>query len=694
MKFKNILLLAGMVTMGLASCSKNNENYEPAKKESTAMVYFDKALGTTFDITNITSIEIPVYRVETSSAATVALDVTADPAFSVPTSVTFDSGKDAASVIMTWDASQLVDGKQYSISIAVKDQGTAYGNSTYTCTCSKQSPWTKFAKGHITEVCWSEDYDATLYYQTTDYTDILYCMIKDAWWQLDDGGSPVKAVGNYYFHWDTKTNNLYVPLQSIGMTYSGADICVSSAAEFYNGYKSYGYVVPSAEYFAWAPTFHAKNGFTQPYYDGNGGFYLGDWMYAANNGKPTGSGHQFGGLPDYFIAEGFVRTTDYNDADHIGSSAPAYTGHVSSMFFASDEVTPLQFESGLRYTEPKDSTVTTTTYYLTDYFAENYCLAFTAPVKIVEGSKIANVANDQFTGLTAFGNKIYVSVKGGNIQLKQNETAYPIFNIQMNVFCKDDEGNVTYDFGTKTEVFSADGILKDNYTLDDVVEAKVADFTGTWTIASYDHYYEKDYTYDIKITDAGITEGTQYFNIVNLTGMKDYYGDDLDDTVQGYFYKGVMLLPAQVMYGKFNYQGTPYDLQLYVYDPDSGKYYSKYDVLFGICYDGALACVNRYDGANLSGLGFVMPGMGSGSSLLTTISNIRSISEASSVVAKRAEYVTVDTTPVNGMPISGSHISIRRADDNTAEKSFSLSPIKKNSSKTVTTFEASGSIIQ
>jgi len=666
---KYFIALAGILTFGLVSCTNSDyAPYEPAQKESGAQVYFSTELPASYNLKNYEkgSFQFDINRVDASSDASIGLTVEADPAFTVAKSVTFAAGETSASVKVSWDDAKVVEATDYTIKVSVNDQTTAYGNSVYSFTVSKPASWIKWKKVHVKEGWWGEEEDEYMYYQ--DLGDgIRKCKIENCF-DTNGGADPTDIV----FTWNTENNTLDVEKQYMGWEYQAG-----SPVYFYDWYAYFttdgGY---TPEQLGDRDNFYLKNGDAYPrgYYDGNGGFYFNMNYYVPGLG---------GWTPDPFdlvaIAEGFVRTTDYNDDSHYGSSAPLFTGMAQSKFFSSTE-DAVEFESFLRYTEPEDEKAETTTYYLGEYFTAENCLAFTAPVKydadgnliFEDGAAITDVENDQPTGIQIFGNNIWVSVKGGSVSVPVD--GYPTFTVTLKVYCKDADGNKTYDFGTVDEVFAADGILKDGYTLDDVVGGYLEDYLGKWQIYSFDYFDQTEYTYNVNISDAGDSK----VKIQNLTGFSSVF----DDTVEATWNQGALFLYAQTLAG--TYEESP--IEMYLFDPDSEKIYQSHSncVIGGICSDGALAFVNRYSGVNISGFAFYRTNFGS---YATIISNVYGFNSGSSAPKYRSEYVTVDAPSIGKALGNASHISMKRPDavKKSAEKVFSLSPVEGNTRSTLET---------
>lgn len=322
--FKYILAFAA-VSFAANACVEE-EPFQPGESEEAGCygVYFpaQAASGShTYDPTMEKSITINVARKNTDGAINVPFEIITDSDVfeCADKTVSFEDGQTESSVIISFP--KIETGKECSFSIQITDpQYASKYNATYaSLDCSVLCvEWKKFygpeatdatSEGHIYEIAWEEDYPANMYYYETSYPNIRFCYIENAW-RTDEKNY------DYTFYWDTKTNNLYVPNQYIGVTTASGSIYTGAACDFYNGYNGWGVVCPGEEYFSWAPAWISKNDFLQPHYDGNGNFYLADWLYLCDAaGVPTGRGYQFGGDTyadsDLFMAAGFNRK-DYS----------------------------------------------------------------------------------------------------------------------------------------------------------------------------------------------------------------------------------------------------------------------------------------------------------------------------------------------------------------------------------------------
>ncbi|MCQ2140157.1 MAG: hypothetical protein MJZ09_07275 [Bacteroidales bacterium] len=627
MKSIKYIALSALLALGFVSCSEKPVEYKPAEAVGNSEVYFPTGQAKYFNLKEVNAIEVTISRADKEGAISVPVTMTAsNPAFTAPSSVSFAAGQASTTLTVSVDMSQVKEAVEETVTLKISDQVTPYGDDTFTFTASLPVSWNLLGKGTFTMDWWGEERVVNLYYQDLDeFPGMRYCYVDKGW-------GPDAGDNNYYFYWDTKTNACYVPMQYSGYTTSAGKECwYSDAASFYNAYNAWGMECPSTEYFEWANNWDIAKGFNAPHYDGNGGFYLGDWFYIVDGGVPTGSGWQFGGNQDVFVLDGFVRTVDYNDENHFGAAKALWDGTVSSMVFSNDGVEPLDFESTLYYDAEYELDEETTemeiTYYLKDYFAEGYNLAFTsqAPELLEEGTAITDVENAQFTGIHIFGYPVYANVKKGSVSCPA-DSDFPVFSIVLSVYTQDEEGNKVHDFGTLTDVFTAEAEAKTGYTITDIYGGYFEDYLGVWDCFSFDLSDGKLYEYNILIEDAKATtaEGNPLVTIKNLSGLANYF----NDTVYAQYYDYCIEVAPQDINGQ--YQGQ--DLSLKTVDVAAGKVYSVEQayVLGGICKDGALAFVTPYSNINLNGFGWY-----AGTSALAYVYDVYAFGPATSSMAKQ-----------------------------------------------------------
>ena len=646
------LAIAGAMVFGLVACEKKAPEYEPAPAAGTAEVFFAPTLPASYNLKgNNGKFTIEVNRVQTVSGLTVGLSSDAPAQFSVPSSVSFDAGSKTANVDITFDPAALEEEVSYAFKLSLTDETTPYGSAEYSFVASIPAAWQVFGTGTLTEAAWwnEEEPGKTLLYQ--ELSDELWiCKIEGCFGMETIAAGNPYDVQDYIFYWNKKTDRIYIPVHTMGYVPSNYGVPVFYADEpaFYNMYwaqrNGAGYGAgnfgPGAgqeegtpEWFEFCDAF--RDNYPEDYYptyDGNGGFNLADQYIVGHPGTSDYLGRYASGEPwDYFIADGFVRTIDYNGEKYFGESKALYEGYMESVLFASSDE-PAQFEQSLRYdTSYQDDAEydeegnfdaeanegLTTTYYLPDYFAAGQCLAFTAPVPelLKDGDEITDVENYQATGTQFMGHKLYVNVKKGSVSFEE-DSEFPVFDIILTVYSmveEDDALVADMSFGTAEEKFYALEYGKDNYTLDDISGANLSSYLGTWNMFSTDFSDGGVYGYETTVEYAGQDEedGTYYVKISNLSGSDGSFGlvDELYAEWDTDY--GLLWLYGQDFENPITYNESEYTIGMYPWDPDTDKRYGQGNCLIGgLTADGVLAFVNLYDGVNLSGICYYIDGLG------------------------------------------------------------------------------------
>ena len=152
--FKYSLALLTVV-LGFASCdSEKDANYEPAAA-SGSQVYFSNETPATVNITkDATSFSIPVLRVNTAGALSVAITATDESGiFTIPSSVSFKDGESEAALTIGYDPTKLEYDDYKTIALSINDEQlkTLYGMSAITFNVGIKSPWVSLGKGAITD---------------------------------------------------------------------------------------------------------------------------------------------------------------------------------------------------------------------------------------------------------------------------------------------------------------------------------------------------------------------------------------------------------------------------------------------------------------------------------------------------------------------------------------------------------------
>lgn len=596
---------------GVAACVEKAPAYEPAAPTATDEVYFPQGQPSNVDLKLAGgTITVNVSRIKTTSAADIALNVTADKIFNVPSSVSFAAGESKTSITITYDVADLTDDATYPFALELTDQTSDYGISSYSFNGIVPASWIKWNKGHMTEGWWGEEEDETLYYQDLG-NDVWYCYISNC---FDTMGDAVPT--NYYFYWDKKTNYLNIPMQYMGYTNS-------------NGYKVY-FGDPEAFYrdvYEYDDELLIKNGYEgvadyayqsdpRPYYDGNGGFYFYVWYFFSKEDK-KGSGYDFGDSFDMFVADGFVRTVDYNTAyDYKG----AYTVDVVAESLNGEE-----FQTGLFKTE-KDSTV----FYVGNYFAEGSGLAFIVPEdqydeelgRTADGAEIVAGENEQYTGVDLWGKELVVNIGKKSKVIWPADEEFPVFSVNVTAslysYELDEEGErcnyeKAFDLGTFNDVITAVDVYSKWFTADELYGIKKEYYVGDFVVSADDYFNGGRVQWNMSIEDAG--EDADGVSWLAFKGFAPYNTSLIPTNVlMVEWYNGYLYFPTTQFEGDLTYQGGNYPLYAYPMNTEVGNYYRESYLLFGYYYDDESECIVAvdypYNDDPVNGVFFYADGLG------------------------------------------------------------------------------------
>lgn len=310
MKYTKLYLsLLAAFAFAAVSCDKTEvPEYEPAPGISSEQVFFPASVGDQIKIADgETSFTVPVQR-GTANLEAIDVEISASGEgveyFTIPGVVSFASQAKTANLVVTvTDVEALGKNNFYEITLSIADDSltTPYGHSSITFTAGIELPWIKFDSGIYYNWFNDEEYERTMEYQQISETMRL-CRVQDYW---DDEDDPLEI----FWYWDTNTNYCFVLPIILGAYDGSTNVVLSDMASFYtkyNGWESQIGTIGSTEWFAWAGPWMASRD-DVPYYDGNGTFYLADWIYfaGAEDGIPTGRGYQFGGDGEWFKGKSF-----------------------------------------------------------------------------------------------------------------------------------------------------------------------------------------------------------------------------------------------------------------------------------------------------------------------------------------------------------------------------------------------------
>ena len=157
--------LVALIGLTMTSCV-NKYDYDAATA-SGEQVYFDNSTSKVALSKDATSFTVPVLRVATTEAATIALTSTDESGiFTIPSSVSFAAGENKALVTIGYDPTKLEydDFKSITLSLSDTSYGTPYGFSSLSFLAGIPSPFVTIGKAKFMD---SWMYDAETYFDVT-----------------------------------------------------------------------------------------------------------------------------------------------------------------------------------------------------------------------------------------------------------------------------------------------------------------------------------------------------------------------------------------------------------------------------------------------------------------------------------------------------------------------------------------------
>ena len=323
---KALYLLAAVCFVGFTSCKQVEETFEPGPEDLTSCyrVYFPSQEVTNGAVIvqnplDPTSITITVARKNTTGAITVPYTATfSDESVLSAGDIKFADGQTETTFDLVYPNAK--EGTVYTASFKIEDENYAarYGEEPVGCDISfMRVAYQNFSdedgnpiKVTFTQNWWGQVHSAYIKYYEVD--GIRHCETFDEEGDLsgeEEPGPGFWGTGDYHlsFVWNSKTNYIDIPEQTIGWDYDGA----GSWVKIYDRYNYYN-IINSTYAGSWATAdeFYSKNDSQleyRSYYDGNGGVFLYvEWYYIIGLG---------GWHPATFdmigIGEGFVRV-DYS----------------------------------------------------------------------------------------------------------------------------------------------------------------------------------------------------------------------------------------------------------------------------------------------------------------------------------------------------------------------------------------------
>ena len=157
--------LVALIGLTMTSCV-NKYDYDAATA-SGEQVYFDNSTSKVALSKDATSFTVPVLRVATTEAATIALTSKDESGiFTIPSSVSFAAGENKALVTIGYDPTKLEydDFKSITLSLSDTSYGTPYGFSSLSFLAGIPSPFVTIGKAKFMD---SWMYDAETYFDVT-----------------------------------------------------------------------------------------------------------------------------------------------------------------------------------------------------------------------------------------------------------------------------------------------------------------------------------------------------------------------------------------------------------------------------------------------------------------------------------------------------------------------------------------------
>ena len=165
MKLIKGLALAAVALLSLASCSEKYDEWNPGAADTGSQFYFSNATATAVTLTPATtSIDVPLYRVDTSSSSAAVVTVSEEETQYIIQSspatfnVAFDSGSNVATLSIPVDMNNVPFGKSAKLNLTITGETTQYAVSNISITATLPEPWKNLGKG-----LWVDDIVCGLY---------------------------------------------------------------------------------------------------------------------------------------------------------------------------------------------------------------------------------------------------------------------------------------------------------------------------------------------------------------------------------------------------------------------------------------------------------------------------------------------------------------------------------------------------
>lgn len=609
-----VYALMAAASVLLSSCTQKEEVYDKAQEESGNGFYFANNEQTSYILTDKGTLSIPLYRRNATGAATANLQVSGDALLSIPATVNFASGEKKADIQITYPFDDATVGVPYNYVIKVASDTTKYAPATLKFSAESPSQWVDFlnpktgepALVTFTQGWWGEIHTGYVHYIELE-NGVRHCVTYDEEGDISGAATPGPGFwgtgADYHLEFDWYTElqdangydyiHVYPSYVFTHSTY-GADVYLYDDYEYYHTYRS-NFNGSFLDYLS------AASAPAYSYYDGNGGFYIFVSGYAM-----IGVGGWWQDDYDVVgIAEGFVRTTDYNN--DIDDWKTVYTCDVNSGVFE-------ESWSGQKLAYSQSDT---TLFYLPDYFADGYGLAFKAETEagatFTEETKFSDV-DQQNTGISFLGTTLFANIKKGAVLAVDEETGYPTIALSLNIVGKvydaeNEAWNVTQEYGVFVDTLIVNGGAW--YSADDISGLNKTTYTAfKWVSEASDFYEdgERYYTNYSYFTDDGEDESGSWLKLSGLSGINPTYIPDDNITVE--WYNGYLYIEPQTLAEAFHYGGEVEDLYVRLFDSETPTGYTGGCYLIGGYIDDPdagdiIALVDYpYDDVYVNGLWF------------------------------------------------------------------------------------------
>ena len=594
-----VYALMAAASVLLSSCTQKEEVYNKAEEESGNGFYFANNEQTSFILTDKGTLSIPLYRRNATGAATANLQVSGDALLSIPATVNFASGEKKADIQITYPFDDAATGVPYNYVIKVASDTTKYAPATLKFSAESPSPWVDFLNpktGEPALVTFTQDNWGEIHTGYIHYVELAdggrYCETYDEEGDISGAYDPGPGFlgqdedQHLCFYWYPELTDLpgydasyqgihFLPLWLYFHSTYGLDVWEMDNYSFFTDqYASYD-DPDYAPYPGSFQSFAANNNDKYPssYYDGNGGFYF----FARGRYMLTLGGWSMNTYDIIGIAEGFVRTTDYNN--DIDDWKTVYTCDVNSGVF----------EDSWSGQELAYRQADTTLFYLPDYFADGYGLAFKAETEagatFTEDTKFSDV-DQQNTGISLLGTTLFANIKKGSVLAVDEETGYPTIALSLNIVGKtydaeNETWNVTQEYGVFVDTLTVTG-AGGWYSAGDINGLSKATYCAYKWISEANDFYEDgerfyiDYSY---FTDDGEDESGSWLKLSGLAGIKEEYLPDDNITVE--WYGGYLYIEPHTIADAFHYNGGVEDLYVWLFDADTPTGYSAGCYLVG-----------------------------------------------------------------------------------------------------------------